>query len=462
MDYKKGVLNCGTEVDGDGVEDLFMLVPDVPSKGRKRASADSYTAERIERARALSDDAYRDALRYGYEIIQFEHNYVRFGAALVDYAGRDVIPHCDFIYNDIMGNAPRRCSMAWRDVSYKPDYWHYENDIFDEFLRMKKLEKRDRKQEFGGRLDELQFLNVEFRSRGEFGRMLDFVGRHAYMSPYNGVLVFMQKPDSTFVFTGDKWRNDYDRQPKADARKIVTFPFSGRLQCVFDLADTEPIKGMERSLFNFDYELEDEWDGIVRDVRRTDVSAEFGNLSKNLITNGILLDWTLKCPDMCAGILENYRNGKLKVRGYEPVEYSFNFNSVLRFLVNSRYSEEEAFYFICHELARRLCSGDFYNYDIRNGREMSVKEIQFETETVEWLVFRRLGIFNPQEDYLDRYCSEGIVPVCSLERVMKAVVELERMLKGIEPPTMCLLGRVNREYRTAAQEALHNARLQKK
>ena len=69
MDYKKGVLNCGTEADGDGVEDLFMLVPDVPSKGRKKASADSYTAERIERARALSDDAYRDALRYGYEIM---------------------------------------------------------------------------------------------------------------------------------------------------------------------------------------------------------------------------------------------------------------------------------------------------------------------------------------------------------------------------------------------------------
>lgn len=37
---------------------------------------------------------------------------------------------------------------------------------------------------------------------------------------------------------------------------------------------------------------------------------------------------------------------------------------------------------------------------------------------------------NPSEEYLATYAPTGEIPICSLEHIMKAVAEIEKMLKG--------------------------------
>lgn len=59
-----------------------------------------------------------------------------------------------------------------------------------------------------------------------------------------------------------------------------------------------------------------------------------------------------------------------------------------------------------------------------------MKEREFEAETVAWLVCKRQGIENPSEEYLASYAPHGEIPICSMDIIMKAVTEIEKMLKG--------------------------------
>lgn len=59
-----------------------------------------------------------------------------------------------------------------------------------------------------------------------------------------------------------------------------------------------------------------------------------------------------------------------------------------------------------------------------------MKEREFEAETVAWLVCKRQGIENPSEEYLASYAPHGEIPICSTDIIMKAVTEIEKMLKN--------------------------------
>ena len=441
--------DCNVPDEGNDAEEVFELLPDCGNINEKMGGI----TKKIKHIEDVPEVMYRDAVRYGYEIMPYVNSYMNFCVALVDYVGSDIIPHCDFIYHDIVDNTPRKISIGYSTYMYTAEYQHYEDDIFAEYVKLKKGQKESRKLNFANNIDELQFVNDEFRSASEFKRMLQFVGIHSSLSPYNALLVFMQKPDSKFVFNADTWKNDFDRQPKGDAQRIITMKPSGGVQCVFDYDDTEPICTRERCLFNFDFELDYKWDEILKDDRKTDVSVEFATLKGNLPSYGILLDWTLKAPDMFAGVMDIYKK-KLTVKVESPKPCSIQFDSEYRILLNSRYSEEEAFYFICHELARYMCIYNFCNIKRNNESVLSVKEEQFQIETVKWLLLKRLGIYNPLEDYVDKYAEKGIVPICSIEMVMRAVTELERMVTTDIMPTKSLLYKTDSLFKQDVNKAL--------
>lgn len=86
------------------------------------------------------------------------------------------------------------------------------------------------------------------------------------------------------------------------------------------------------------------------------------------------------------------------------------------------------FHTICHELAHLFCYHQFYTESKR--RKLTIKEREFEAETVAWLVCKRHGIYNPSEGYLAYYAPNGEIPICSTDLIMKAVTEIEKMLEN--------------------------------
>jgi Zn-dependent peptidase ImmA (M78 family) len=96
--------------------------------------------------------------------------------------------------------------------------------------------------------------------------------------------------------------------------------------------------------------------------------------------------------------------------------------------VNHKQTDTEKFHTICHELGHLLCRHLYYNEDTR--RRLEKKEEEFEAETVAWLVCKRMGINNPSEQYLATYAKDGQIPLCSIDLIMKAVTEIEEMIKA--------------------------------
>ena len=86
------------------------------------------------------------------------------------------------------------------------------------------------------------------------------------------------------------------------------------------------------------------------------------------------------------------------------------------------------FHTICHELGHLFCYHQFYTESKR--RKLTIKEREFEAETVAWLVCKRHGIYNPSEEYLASYAPQGEIPICSTDLIMKAVAEIERMMES--------------------------------
>lgn len=78
------------------------------------------------------------------------------------------------------------------------DWFYYE------YAYYKEEQENWRKKEIKENVDELQHLIRDFRSKIDFKKLLDFVGRSRMLAPYNAMLVEMQKPGSTFVFNGRK------------------------------------------------------------------------------------------------------------------------------------------------------------------------------------------------------------------------------------------------------------------
>lgn len=90
-----------------------------------------------------------------------------------------------------------------------------------------------------GALDELFRLTARWRRCREFLDLLQFVSRFPNYSPFNGFLIFLQRPDATRVATGRAWLQRYRRRLKPTARPILILAPMAPVLFVFDLKDTE-------------------------------------------------------------------------------------------------------------------------------------------------------------------------------------------------------------------------------
>ena len=360
------------------------------------------------------------AIEYASHIIMETSNIIDFAVALVDYMEEDFIPYCKSVYAMLR-------SLDYPNVTFEKD--EKLGDITPDIIRnayhnfLSKQEKLVREKEFKENIDELQFLVKSYRDSNEFKKMLDFIGSFPYLAPYNAMLVQMQKPGATFVLTGKKWA-EYGRQPKLNGQKLIVLKPFGPVQCVFDYEDTEPIPNATKVMKEAD--LIKKYTESLQQAQGDLDKKKMDTLVSNLPVYGIYLDDNFLASNSYGGYIMPYHDQKLKVKIDKDYDMEISSNFVIS--VNKKQSNAAKFHTICHELGHLFCNHQCY--DKRKKRKLTLKEKEFEAETVAWLMCKRHGISNPSEEYLASYAPKGEIPICSTELIMRAVTEIERMVDG--------------------------------
>lgn len=360
------------------------------------------------------------AIEYASHIIIETSNFIDFAVALVDYMEEDFIPYCKSVYAMLR-------SLDYPNVTFEKD--EKLGDITPDVIRnayhnfLSQQDKLAREKEFKENIDELQFLVKSYRDSNEFKKMLDFIGSFPYLAPYNAMLVQMQKPGATFVLTGKKWA-EYGRQPKLNGQKLIVLKPFGPVQCVFDYEDTEPIPNATKVMKEAD--LIKKYTESLQQAQGDLDKKKMDTLVSNLPVYGIYLDDNFLASNSYGGYIMPYHDQKLKVKIDKDYDMEISSNFVIS--VNKKQSNAAKFHTICHELGHLFCNHQCY--DKRKKRKLTLKEKEFEAETVAWLMCKRHGISNPSEEYLASYAPKGEIPICSTELIMRAVTEIERMMDG--------------------------------
>lgn len=269
---------------------------------------------------------------------------------------------------------------------------------------------------------DLLFQEVgQYRDSRDYTKLFLFLVRFPWLSPYNAMLLHIQKPGSVFVATAKKWKMKFNRTIKPGARPLVILVPFGPVQFVFEISDTEGLEGTvpEEILQPFKAE------GYISD-------KQLGCLRDNLIRWGINY-YEADRGSMLAGSLRKDRNNKIE-RVYTRGKVS-SIKTFFTMEINQNLSNAEKYATISHELGHLFCGHlgvpEEYGHLWPKKRGTLCHNIkEFEAESVAWLVCERVGIKNPSAAYLNGYLSENNqIPNISLESVLKAAGMIEALVE---------------------------------
>ena len=296
-------------------------------------------------------------------------------------------------------------------------------DLFDEEKRNKERTSIDR-----------LFQDVkQYRNSAEFRKKLEFYTNFPYLGVYNAALVEQQRPGARFVLTAEKWKEDYNRKIKTNARPvIILLPFYP-VEFLFDISDTKQIDKTRK---------EDENIIIERIINRhiascqSEVGFYMKNLRENLPKYGIHYNSDYQVGSEMRAEIRPDCSEKMyvKINKDHHVEHHNHFT----ISVSSRADEVEQLAKILHELGHLFCHHIACSW--WKDRFYTKAEKEFEAETVSYLVAKRLGIYTPSIEYLSYYVDEkGNIPSILINRVFDAVDLIEQLVKEPRDVTKCLL-----------------------
>ena len=275
-------------------------------------------------------------------------------------------------------------------------------------------------------LDELFNATYAYRSSKEFYNLIQFVRSFRFYSPYNALLIHIQRPGAVYVAPPHRWEREYGRQVKPNASPIVILQPMGPVMFVFDVSDTEegpyasPLP--DRVVKPFAVRV----GRISNELRLTEDNAKRDGIRIHGHKTGSQRAGSIQCVDGRHLPLLVYEYGKDtegNIRRYEvPVRYELLMSQELR--PESRYAT------LVHELAHlylgHLGTPNKKWWPDRQG--LSQSAIEFEAETLSYLVCKRLGIETISEAYLSGYVkNHEKIPKISLECLMKAAGIIENM-----------------------------------
>jgi len=279
-------------------------------------------------------------------------------------------------------------------------------------------------------LDDLFNATFAYRSSKQYYQMMQFVRKFRFYSPYNALLIHIQRPGAQFVAPANRWNRKYRRNIKPNANPLVILQPMGPVMFVFDVSDTEA----RPDSIPLPKEVEAPFE-----VQQGKIGQELECTIENSKRDGIRIQGC-KAGSQHAGCIRLVKDGltrpplKFRIRKdgqgnpvYEqiPVRYEL--------LVNEGLNREALYATVVHELAHVYC-GHLGTPDPRwwpDRRGFPQVAAEFEAESVSYLACGRLGIASPSAEYLANYVkTREDLPQISLECVMKTAGLIESMGRG--------------------------------
>lgn len=271
-------------------------------------------------------------------------------------------------------------------------------------------------------LDEL-FVNARhYRSTAAYAALLSFTIRFRWYAPYNALLVQTQMPGATYVAPAHRWLREYGRTIRPGARPLVILQPMGPVMFVFDVSDTIPEPNAPKLPPEVEHPFE---------VRGGRVRGELQQTIANSIRDGVLVTRSKAGSQAAGRISAAASKGKLQFHRksrtkpeYTAVPHRYDV------VLSDGHSTEAQYATLVHELAHLYC-GHLGTPDPKlwpDRRFLSREAQEFESESVSYLVCRRLGIDTPAEAYLSGFINRFTeLPAISLECVTKVAGLIERM-----------------------------------
>jgi len=275
-------------------------------------------------------------------------------------------------------------------------------------------------------LDELFSGTRQYRSSQAFSNLLKFVSRFRFYSPYNSMLLHVQMPGAQYVAPAYRWLRNYDRTIKPNARPLVILQPMGPVMFVFDVSDTLPGEKniplppeVEHPFETAKGRVTTELDRTIENAKRDGICVKKSKEGSQ--SAGSIRPVTENSLPSQEFIIGRDQNGE-PIVVYIPVRYCI--------IINENLSPEAQYATLVHELAHLYCghlgTPNQKWWPDRRGLNNQVRE--FETESISFLICKRLGIESPSYQYLALYMKlNKEVPRISFECLMKVSGLIEQM-----------------------------------
>ena len=267
-------------------------------------------------------------------------------------------------------------------------------------------------------IDRLYQDVLSYRSSNEFGKLLQFVKRFRHIAPYNAMLIHIQKPGSSFIASAHDWKNIYGRDIKPGARPLVILKSFGPVDFVYEYNDTYGKPLPEKIIAPFEI--------------KTDISKyQLDWLINNIKAEGIEVTLNDYGTDSAGKIIYHGNEKILKMNTNNDIYHIKSYHTII---INKNLSYAAQYATILHELGHFFCGHLFHDHNMEKWLyeryDITSEQMEFEAETVCWLVCERLGIKNPSAEYLSGYLEENDeIPNVSVDTILKAAGIIENCTK---------------------------------
>ena len=286
------------------------------------------------------------------------------------------------------------------------------------------MENNQLKDYVESKLDELWKNVRSFRQSDNFKAIMQACVRFRHLAPFNSMLVEIQRPGALYVLTEEEWRKKYDRGIKPNSRPVIILLPFGPVDYLFDISDTYPLKTKANwmSSESILQALEDPYKtkGEISDI-------QISQLMKKLCFHGVCVNNNMIAGSMYAARIQLIQSHFTSLSiPYDKLVISWPPAFLLS--VNRNVSKGEWFASVCHELGHLFCfhltaPNTWKDWPLR---QISIDAVEFEAESVAWLVCEIMGIENPSEMYLSNYLNDNdeIPYDVSVDRILSATKEI--------------------------------------
>lgn len=281
-------------------------------------------------------------------------------------------------------------------------------------------------------VDQLLYDIRRYETTSEFKDLLRIVRRFPAFAPYNCFLIHVQRPGASYVARAPRWEQEFGRQVKPRAIPIVILVPFGPVNFVYDVEDTqgEPLPEYVVKPFQVRGRLDRRvWERLCDSCARERIKIEEREGGSALAGD------VMPAGDNVYVQTKVYNREK---RTWETKEL----RALWSVSLNRRESNlATRFSTLVHELAHIYCGHLWEPGRKRWGTKwisergsLNPKTMEFEAETVAYMVCTRFGIVPPSARYLFGYLDEHQrIPSISLDTVLKVAGTIERNARNLAP-----------------------------